>query len=575
MLSALLIPFAACEAWPPDAERRAVGRILLGLAGAGLLGAAVGAATWVPAVDLLHDTARVADSTFDEEAAGWSLPPVRLFELAAPRLFGHVVPETVGMYWGRGLYGWRQWPYLFSIYGGLAALLLSSTAILARRRRDRPWLVAGGLGLLLAFGAHLPGWELLLRVVPPLAVVRFPEKWAVAPALVLALLAAHGLDLILRDERSLRAARALGLGAAAALAAATFFLSLSRGASWTRFWDVPSWLRPDTGRAVLQDFAVQLALAGVLAAVLFLRRRRELVLPVSLIALTAVDLTLAGRSLMPTDRPGRFDEPPAVLAPLLAAPRGERTLFQYADWKQHEVRSAGRQLLLEAPVPWQWGIATAFEKDFDGTHLAWSRSATRELLELMAREPSSAGRVLGSRGVNAVLRPPVAGEREALTLLAVREPEPFVRPAERVIVRRADESLAAATRRAGPALLLEPGVVAPATLAPVQVKVVRRSPTEIRLATRSRGESIIAINSSWHPGWTVLVNQEPAELMRRDGHLSALRLPPGEHLVLLRFRSPALTAGLLASALGLMAALGACLRPGRSRPSEAEPSPTD
>ena len=128
MLSALLAPFAAWEAWSVG-ERTASGRtVLRSLALAGLLGAAIGAATWLPATALLRDTGRVADESFGEEAAGWSLPPLRLLELAAPRAFGHVEPETVGLYWGRGLYGWRQWPYLFSIYGGLAALVLTATA---------------------------------------------------------------------------------------------------------------------------------------------------------------------------------------------------------------------------------------------------------------------------------------------------------------------------------------------------------------------------------------------------------------------------------------------------------------
>ncbi len=573
MLSALFAPFAAWEAWSVG-ERRAPGRsVLRSLALAGLLGAAIGAATWLPAAALLRETGRVADESFEVEAEGWSLPPVRLFELVAPRALGHVVPEIVDMYWGKGLYGWRRWPYLFSIYGGLAALVLASTALLANRRADRPWVIAGTLGLLLSFGAFLPGWALLLRIVPALGVVRFPEKWAVAPALVLALLAARGFDLILRDERAARTARVLALALAAAIGAVTVPVAISGGASWAELWSVPRWLAGEAAALALQDFAIQFVLAGALVCILFVRRQRSLVLPVLLIALTAVDLTLAGRSLMPTAESARFEEPPAALAPLLTAAEGERTLFQYADWKHHGVRRAGKLVLLEAPVPWQWGIATAFEKDFDATQLAWSRAATSELMVLMAERPDLVGAILERRGVNSVLRPPTENQVKPLELLATRAPRPFVFSAESVIEREVGESLSSATvRGVGRAVVLEPGAESPTVPAPAEIAILERSPTSLEVASRSAGESVLAINSTWARGWRASIDGESVPLLRADGHLSAVVVPAGEHVLLLRYRPPMLRIALLASLLGLIGVLGLLLWRREAFASEPAPS---
>jgi uncharacterized membrane protein YfhO len=65
---------------------------------------------------------------------------------------------------------------------------------------------------------------------------------------------------------------------------------------------------------------------------------------------------------------------------------------------------------------------------------------------------------------------------------------------------------------------------------------------------------MLAVNVTWSPRWRARLDGGEAELLRADGHLCAIAVPPGEHVVELAYRDPLVTAGLALSILGLAAA---------------------
>jgi hypothetical protein len=103
---------------------------------------------------------------------------------------------------------------------GVVALALAAVAAGSghawRRRAARSWIGIGAIGFLLSFGANLPGYELLYRVVPLLQGIRAPVRFGYLVLVMVAALAAFGLAW-LRRRPGLPARSGLVLGAAAAL----------------------------------------------------------------------------------------------------------------------------------------------------------------------------------------------------------------------------------------------------------------------------------------------------------------------------------------------------------------------
>jgi hypothetical protein len=107
-----------------------------------------------------------------------------------------------------------------ALFPGVVALALAAVAAASghawRRRAARPWIGIGAIGFLLSFGANLPGYELLYRVVPLLQGIRAPVRFGYLVLVMVAALAAFGLAW-LRRRPGLPERSRLVLGVAAAL----------------------------------------------------------------------------------------------------------------------------------------------------------------------------------------------------------------------------------------------------------------------------------------------------------------------------------------------------------------------
>jgi hypothetical protein len=191
----VLVGLAACGS--VFRTKRGIGTGIVAIVLVGLLGVGLGAATWWPARAAVASTER-AQALPLEIAERGSFVPLRLAELGSSnstmRLF-EANPKLVTQWLG------GTQPLALSIYGGASVMGLAILALGLRRRRE---LVLAGLclfGFLMAMGSHTPVHKLVRVLVPPLALMRLPEKYLVVPMMVLVVLAALGAERVLRDAR--------------------------------------------------------------------------------------------------------------------------------------------------------------------------------------------------------------------------------------------------------------------------------------------------------------------------------------------------------------------------------------
>ena len=155
----------------------------------GLLAALLSAPILLPALELTQYTERSALSY--QETTHFSLAPAQLLGIFTPGFFGR----------GPALH-WSLWDRVETPYAGVATVLLALGALLmapaATRRRLWPWVLLALAGLVTALGVYalLHGWLTLL--IPPLAQMRAPARALILWNLGLAVVAAVGVDQLLR-----------------------------------------------------------------------------------------------------------------------------------------------------------------------------------------------------------------------------------------------------------------------------------------------------------------------------------------------------------------------------------------
>jgi hypothetical protein len=245
-----------------------------------------------------------------------SIPPVQWLTLVLPSAFGNNASPS---YQGLGNTNFEE----THVYVGILPLLLVPFSWQARRQPEVPFLwLAALVGALLAMGTYTPLHE-LTQHLPGFNLFRAPARWSVIVNLALAMLAAYGLDIILSHPTSRRTR--LGLIGLWSVVVAIIF------AAWLVREPVAEWIealpsRNDVtytlrlllrrglfevadgykNRIILGPLALwalpSMALVTRLGAAVALlvaysaRRLSRGIFVAALIALVAVDLSLAGGS---------------------------------------------------------------------------------------------------------------------------------------------------------------------------------------------------------------------------------------------------------------------------------------
>jgi len=177
-------------------------RVFWRLVGGMALAAGVAAIQIVPTYFVFGSSTR--STPLYERFTENSFEPGSLALLVFPMLYGSRTPGFYPHDWWGPSHLCEQ-----TAYASLAVLVFAVAAALALWRRDRHvrfWVVAGVVCLALAFGKYNPVSRLLF-LVPVFSPLRVPARWLLMVNVALTVLAASGVDALLRGGVSAAAVR--------------------------------------------------------------------------------------------------------------------------------------------------------------------------------------------------------------------------------------------------------------------------------------------------------------------------------------------------------------------------------
>ena len=277
----------------PDGRTRRASRFLLSGMLSLALAAGIAAVAMVPAQRIAAGNAR-GEQLARATAEVGSLHPLRLLELVAPGSMGDPYTDYVAGPWvgERALY---HRPVVYGCYLGASVLVLASFAFGRRRRGPLILGLVALFAVLLALGRHTPVHAVWRTLIPPLALMRGPEKYLIVALASSCLLAALGIERLFSSTVWLRS-----IFCAIPLGALALFLPF-----------VPAAMAGPVRHGALLGLAVALAMA----ATAWLSRRRPRLAGVLAVAIVTGDLAAAAGPLQNFGPSHLLDE----LAPAAAA----------------------------------------------------------------------------------------------------------------------------------------------------------------------------------------------------------------------------------------------------------------
>ncbi len=535
----------------------------------------------IPAVEMVSQSKRGEGLELDV-VGNHSIYPQRLPELVIPNFLGRTDLVSQGDFWGSQIVD-DGYPMMLNLYWGLVpvalVLLAAGGAVRGSRRLDLYLTILAFVALLLAFGRFLPFFEALYRWVPGVQIFRYPVKYLTLGVLPMALLAGRGFEMLFsRDSDSVgRRATFVAWGVTAGLGLFVVSWNVSPGfaanVQEVFFGGAGDQITEGLRGPLLQVFGVWLL--AVLIVQLF-RSRVEAWIPWVLVAVVALDLAAAGRTVNPTVTSDHFFQaPPAAEIALqyvedgrlyrhpapdnlpLAAPTGE--IVWLSRWFQE---------ILQHFIGAWYGLPVIYHADYHGLapsrvmrlkwtveSMPWERRLpllsaasvrliiTHEEIDLPGVERLTA--IDNASGVPFfVYRNHLAADRVELIPYSHR-------------VADLDEAVAAMVGRG-----FDPrihAVVEGFTPPPPsdcrdepKIEMVETDLRIRRVAVESRCPGALVFSETYYPGWEARVNGRRVSLYRANAAFQAVWLEPGSHQVELRYIPRSLYWGVGISLLTLL-----------------------
>jgi len=497
----------------------------------------------LPALELAGYTARV----------NWNYQQTAGYSLAPAQWIGWLIPG----FFGRGpQFHWGVWPRVEVGYVGILPLILVGLAVMLRRqqneRRIWPWVGLAAASFVLALGIYaIPhGW---LTLLPGFGQLRAPARLVLVTGFALAILAAFGLEAVLRPLES------------------------AASAAFERFWR-------GIGRAVAAVWAVGVPLSYL--ALLLTQDREPAIISrvaIMLVAVMSFAGLLAASFLWLTARRGAWGRPLTLGWLAAALIYGDLTsLAAHQDVGNQDPSLSYRQpaiagFLAQQPGPFRIDSKTGIEREWQAdTALLYGLEdidgiANPLLLADAARYWDNLGSrstplydLLNARYVIARKDAPLDWSKFVLAFdgdarLNVYEnknvlPRAFLVPQVQPV---ADHDAAlAAIRAAG----FDPRVTAVVEGAPGlqvggagQVTEIRGEANGLTMQVAADAPALVVVSQMWYPGWRAWVDGQPAGPVLRTNYLfQGVNVPAGAHRVELRFAPPLWRAGWGLAAVGLI-----------------------
>ncbi len=565
--------------------RHKLERADLWLTAAVLLGTAVAAPQWVELWRILPQSLRGWRGYARDAGNIGSLDPRQMLDWLLPFPYGRGDLLRGGAFWGERFYAGKP-PLFFSLYPGILAAGLVTVSGSPRRRPAAIWAwIVTLLGAFVALGA----WNPLARPLFQLGVLRYPIKFWLMAAIGLSLLAALGWERAMTGERP-AAARLGWLLRIWALAVAGAWLAFSAfpaaAGSLLRLL-VPA-ERPDAFVAgerlrwagtLLLSLVIALALLAVLRAS---RAPRRAWMSGLLLAVHASGQAVLLYPLLRADETAAYVTSPAMLAAVpesaLAAHGEFLDLFgpgslAAGDPPVNDLRDLERRAFARLYPASGVSLGRRFELDTSAegldSYLAWAAEkavnrmpdASRVwLLRDWAIDRLVLGRPLDPAAAALVLPPQVVtGDGEPMYVYSIREPVEPVRFVGTVLPAvDINVALNAMVRPEFDArsTAVVAGAGKPESGAGGTVTVRERTRERVAVEVHARSAGLLVIDRAYLPIYRARVDGTEVELEVTNLYRLGVRVPVGEHTVVVetdRRPTHAAVGGSGAGVLGLLA----------------------
>ena len=557
------------------------------------------AVLWMPTLDVLLRSSRAALG--EGMRTMWSVPPLGALRILLPWSYTDL---PLLARWQQSLFDQAP-PFLPSLYLGLPTVgLVLGVAVAPRATR---WWMAAILlagGLVLALGSHTPVYGLAVRLLPPLAIFRYPSKVMLLVAFAWSLLVAAGIRGWTEGPRTRPPSGTPALMVAGAGLAALGSWLVARPEVLAPLLDPPPWLEPLPAMSAGLGIGFVRSGLAALAVALLLRSAGKRAGDWRLAAVVVVslgDLVFAHRTLNLTTRRELVSFRPPILEDLVNPDHQRLYVYEYflspgASRKYlgrddayvisappgappgPDLKVLSQRLYPFPPVAARWGLEGSFDVDTRG--LSPSGISTLSSLLRSVEGTPLHHRLLRMGAVRWVFALHTRGledltpDRTAQSL--------FPEPVRRFVVEDAlPRSYAVGTARVAEgekalAAILDPAfdparevvLSGPATelAAPGFVgrsRILEMVSDHVRLGAEMEAPGYVVLVDAYDPGWTATLDEKPVPVLRANVGFRAVYAPAGQHTVVFSYRPRSLRLGLgvtLLAAVGVSAGLVATRR---------------
>jgi hypothetical protein len=563
----------------------------------GLAAVSIGLGALLVAVQLLPLYEATARSTRAQEQMPelLALHPSALVEIVAGPLFGDRFPPAgQGNIWLRALNG-GLWPLFTSIYLGVGVIALAALAVWVGRRKPwcRFWFALALVAIILSLGRHTPVYPALQYLLPPVGLLRYPAKYLLPGVLGIAALAGFGWEYVVAQSHG-----SVGRGTAALILAALGGIGtvlayglpdLAVGMVHGLFAGLPSVDSDQAARLLVESVGAVapriLLLGGLVAFLVGIGRHR--LRSVLLFAVCFADLLGVNVTVNPTLDAELLREPPWVAA-IEALPKDRVYVGGRVSWitGQGDLDDVPRQLesshsrLSESAVtaayqtmfatfPSAWALSEGISLDLTAL---WPHEYTHLFFRFAQASREERTRFLRRTGTRYFLTnaPPSAEARTLVRLVGYQpvalheEPRPGPRVAivkgariEPEYWRQLEHLFAEAFDPAEQVLLFQdppPPAGESGAPEPSGASVISESASHLEIQAHvGAGGGYLVVYDTFDSGWVATVGGKHASVQQANGLFRALRLAPGDHRVVFKYRPWSLQVGAVISSVTVLA----------------------
>jgi len=519
------------------------------------------------------------------EATLWSLEPRDLIYFLLPDLYGP--RRSPDLYW-------KFQNYLKTIYVGPAILCLAVIYFFRQGKRGVLLLVALGVTLIIAFGAHTPVYPFFHKYIPLFSTLRYPVKFLFLFVFYLCLAAGLGLDVVRERFSKNRHPpywfQGLLIGVILLLAALLWMARLhpdlikSLAHQWGGTLAESSHLP-----LVLHNFNRMLAVTVLLLMVVFFGMRHRLVRlgsPLLLILLT-LDLFLGNRGYAIKLDTATFHAENEIIRTLRVDPELfrfhvlpqardlESPVKTYGEAHQNRKQFLGNDLMIEHHLFDITGYNVPLQPRYErliGLILNKPLASILPLLDMLNVKYVLTEKPTDLKGLSWVLDGP---ETSKLYENQYYLPRAFL--AEQFEVLKSDQEFA----RAFHELTFDPRRTVLLEKEPVRYLELKKKPkvpdlqSAVKILTLENNRIVLKVDTpeaaflfmseTHYPGWKAYVDDREEEILRANYVFRAIPMGPGSHLIEVVYEPLTFRIGLAVSLLTIVILLAAWTIHGRRR----------